>query len=203
MEAVKRLFKGLFWVIVFTLIFAIVTNAWVILSTQGQVHKLNEISNDRDTALILGTSYNTTEGESNPFFSSRIETGINLYETNSVKSFILSGSATEYYNEPKAMARGLHKAGIPEEILTYDTLGRRTLSSIIRCKEVFNRDRVIIVTQKFHTYRALFISNYYHLDAVAVPTEDINSNGRMGIVLREFFARPLAVIDLYILGRRP
>lgn len=203
MGLVKGIVKGLLWIIGSALIFAIAANAWVVMSTRNQIISQTELDNLRDTALILGTGYNTVQGASNPFFSSRILTGTELYKGNSVQSFILSGSATDYYNEPKAMARGLQSEGVPEDILIYDSLGVRTLSSIVRCKEVYNKDRIIIVTQKFHSYRALFISNYYHIDAVAVPTEEVESNGRFGVLLREFFARPLAVIDLYILDRRP
>ena len=185
------------------LLFAAVANLWVVLATSGQIITADELKNKGQTALILGTSYQTVEGASNPFFTSRISTGIKLYKEDLVTDFILSGSATLYYNEPKAMGRSLLEADIPEDIFTFDTLGVRTLSSIIRCKEVYKKEQVIIITQKFHAYRALFISNYYDLEAVAIPTDDVDSNGKAGIILREFLARPLAVIDLYILNRRP
>lgn len=187
------------------LVFASLANLWVILSTKNQIVSAEKLKEGAiaETALILGTSYNTIEGNDNPFFTSRISTSVELYKDNLVKDFILSGSATEYYNEPKAMARSLLSAGVPGDILTYDTLGVRTLSSIIRCKEVYHSDKVIIITQKFHAYRALFISNYHNLDAVAVTTEDVDAKGKPGLLLREFFARPLAVIDLYLLNSRP
>lgn len=198
-----RLARIVLWLLAAVLFFAAVTNLWVVLTTADQIILAKDLNDKEQTALILGTSYQTVEGTSNPFFTSRMSTGIALYEENLVGDFILSGSATMYYNEPKAMARSLQDANIPESVLTFDTLGVRTLASIVRCKEVYKKEKVIIITQKFHAYRALFISNYYELEAVAIPTDDVNSNGKAGIILREFFARPLAVIDLYILNSRP
>lgn len=183
--------------------FAVFTNLWVVISTADQVVKTADLAPEGRTALILGTSYNTTEGTSNPFFTARIATAVELYKNNIVNDFILSGSATQYYNEPKAMAKSLEQAAVPTNILHFDTLGVRTLASIVRCKEVYDKQKIIIVTQKFHTYRALFISNYYGLEAIAVPTVGIKSKGKLGILLREILARPLAVLDLYILNRQP
>lgn len=203
MDLVRKLIRFLLWIIGAIIIFAIVANLWIILSTADQVKQVKEITEKGGTALILGTSYNTTQGKSNPFFTSRIATAVTLFNDKLVQDFILSGSATAYYNEPKAMAKSLLESKVPANILTYDTLGVRTLSSIVRCKEVYHKERIVIVTQKFHAYRALFISNYYNLEAIAIPTDDINVDGKSGLIMREFFARPLAVIDLYILNRRP
>ena len=151
----------------------IITNIWVVLSTVDQIYKADELNGDRDTALILGTSYTTVEGNKNPFFYSRMNTAVSLYHENQVSSFILSGSATNYYNEPRAMASSLTESGIPKTSLRQDSLGVRTLASIIRCKEVYNQHNIIIITQRFHAYRALFISNFYGIDAVVVATEDV------------------------------
>lgn len=202
---IKTIARFVVWLCVGLLLFVMLCNLWVVLATYDQVVSINDFNKDDNyqTALILGTSYHTTRGESNPFFTSRISTGVKVYEEKLAEGFILSGSATDYYNEPNAMAKSLKEAGIPEEILTYDTLGVRTLASIVRCKEAYNINRMIIITQKFHAYRALFISNYYGINAIAIHTEDVNSNGKPGVMMREFFARPLAVIDLYILNRRP
>jgi SanA protein len=96
------------------------------------------------------------------------------------------------------MRNQLVELGVPDSILIADDGGVRTLDSVIRCKQVFNVDDVIIVTQRFHAYRALFISNYYNLPAVVIATKPVDSSNKLWVLFRETLARPLAVLDLYV-----
>ena len=184
------------------ILFAIVTNVWVITSTQHQIFtEVEDYSGGSRTALVLGTSYNTSKGDRNPFFYNRMNTAAQLYHDSKVNGLILSGSSAAYYNEPDAMLKSLEELNVPASIMIIDSLGNRTLSSIVRCKEVYQKKNIIIITQRFHAYRALFISNFYGLNAVVVATESVSVSYRFGVLVREFFARPLAVIDLYVLQR--
>ena len=101
------------------------------------------------------------------------------------------------------MRNSLAKLGVPDSILITDDGGLRTLDSVVRCKELFKKDSIVIITQRFHAYRALFISNYYDVDAVVVITQPLASPNSIGVLLREFFARPLAVLDLYVMHSKP
>lgn len=183
---------------------AIIINVWVVLQTKSQVYSdLQDVPNS-DIALVLGTSKYLVEGGINPYFKNRIEAASELYKANKIKHIIVSGDhRTEYYNEPKTMMEELVLMGIPEEAITLDHAGLRTLDSIVRCKEVFGEDNIIVVTQKFHTYRALFISQYYSLKASGYVAGNIPLTNSLSILVREFFARPLAVLDLYILNTKP
>ena len=183
------------------ILFAVATNVWIITSTMDQIYSDLEYDGDNRTALVLGTSYNTSKGNRNPFFYNRMNTAAQLYHANQINNLILSGSSAAYYNEPEAMLKSLEELEVPASIMVVDSLGYRTLASIVRCKEVYQKNKVIIITQRFHAYRALFISNFYGLDAVVVATESMSVSYRFGVLMREFFARPLAVIDLYILQR--
>jgi SanA protein len=88
-------------------------------------------------------------------------------------------------------------------VITLDYAGLRTLDTIVRCKEIFGQDTVTIITQPFHCYRALFISNYYEMNAVAVMTEDPNPESGIRVYVREYFARAMAVLDLYVFKTTP
>ena len=61
----------------------------------------------------------------------------------------------------------------------------------------------IIRTQRFHAYRALFISNYYDLPAIVVATNPVESSNKFRVIVREVLARPLAVLDLYVFHSKP
>ena len=189
------------------MVFIIFTNIWIVGSTKSQVYKVGELDSltyANATLLVLGTSHKTMAGEPNLFFRERIRTANNLYVNGLVGRMILSGDhITKYYNEPSVMRKQLVDLGVPDSILVADNGGIRTLDSVIRCKQVFEEDDVIIVTQQFHAYRALFISNYYKLPAIVVSTKPADSVNKYWVLAREILARPLAVLDLYVFHRKP
>ena len=191
------------WLFSISLVFVLFANIWIIGSTRKQIFNSQDFSFASRTALILGTSYNTVKGEKNTFFQDRMITAGRLFEMGLANEIILSGSTTKYYNEPLAMRTSLVELGVHDSILVADDGGVRTLDSVVRCKELFKKDEIIIVTQRFHAYRALFISNYYQLDAVVLITQPVASENVVGVLLREFLARPLAVLDLYVMHSKP
>gem|GEM_PF-4345032 len=98
-----------------------------------------------------------------------MQTAAELYKQGKIVHFIVSGdNRTRYYNEPLEMQKALVKLGVPIAAITLDYAGLRTLDSIVRCKEIFGQDNITIITQPFHSYRALFISDYYDVNAVAL-----------------------------------
>lgn len=178
------------------------SNLWVVWSTRKRVFADPSSLPANDVAIVLGTSSKLTSGLPNPFFEYRIKMAATLYEAGKVKHFIVSGdNRTRFYNEPLEMKKALLKVGVPDSVITLDYAGLRTLDSIVRCKEVFGQNTITIVTQPFHCYRAIFISKYYDMDAVAVMAQEpvLESN----VYFREYFARAKAVLDLYILKTSP
>jgi SanA protein len=127
-----------------------------------------------------------------------------LYRLGKIDHFILSGdNSTRYYNEPIEMRKALIKEGVPATAITLDYAGLRTLDSVVRSKAIFGQDRITIITQSFHSYRALFISNYYNIDAVAMVAEDPDLDHTLRVHIREYLARTKAVLDLYIFKTAP
>jgi SanA protein len=203
MEIYKKFLHIVVLLFSIMVVFTLFANVWIIGSTRNQILDKQEQEVGVRTALILGTSYNTVEGDKNQFFHDRMVTASKLFELGLAREIILSGSTTKYYNEPQAMRSSLAELGVPDSILITDDGGMRTLDSVVRCKELFNQDEIIIITQRFHAYRALFISNYYELDAVVVITQPFALPNSLGVLLREFMARPLAVLDLYVMHSKP
>lgn len=199
----KLVLYSLFGFVLLTLLFLVISNIWIVQSTKHLVYNSVDHLADNDVALVLGTSKQLTSGHPNPYFEYRISAAVNLYQSGKVKHIIVSGdNRTIYYNEPIDMKNALIKKGIPENDITLDYAGIRTLDSVIRCKKIFGQNNFIIITQQFHAYRALFISNYYNIDAKAYAAGNL-LNKSLKVLFREFFARPKAVIDLYITGKQP
>jgi SanA protein len=186
------------------ILFFILCNVWVVGSTSSNVFSDNNKLPDHRVALVLGTSNKTTAGTPNQFFEKRMDTAAELYKIGKIDHFILSGdNRSKFYNEPVEMQKALIQRGVPKKAITLDYAGLRTLDSVVRCKEIFGQNEIIIITQPFHSYRAIFISKYYDMDAVAMVASDPGLDVSIKIRIREYFARTKAVLDLYVLGTEP
>jgi SanA protein len=190
------------WAAAVFLILLLASNLWVVWSTRSKVFSDVDSLPVNNVAVVLGTSNKLINGSPNPFFHNRIKMAVTLYETGKVRHLIVSGdNRSRYYNEPLEMKKALVESGVPDSVITLDYAGLRTLDSIVRCKEIFGQDTITIVTQPFHCYRALFISSYYDMNAVAVMAQEpiLESN----VYFREYFARAKAILDLYVLKTAP
>jgi SanA protein len=205
MRLFKKIARGVIYLVLILALSVVLANVWVVKSTESRVffdhHKLP----DNKVALVLGTSQKLINGSPNPFFANRIQAAAALYKEGKVDHFILSGdNRTRYYNEPLSMKRALMKYGVPDSVITLDYAGLRTLDSVVRSKEIFGQSKLIIITQSFHSYRALFISQYYNIDAVALVAKEPGvEEAALKVYLREYLARAKAVLDLYILKTAP
>jgi SanA protein len=204
MSLVKKVLRGLLFLSCLLVIVILVSNMWVVISTRDKVFSDCRQLPVNNVALVLGTSNKLTDGTPNPFFDNRIKMAAALYKQGKVNHFILSGdNRTIYYNEPLEMEKALVREGVPDSVITLDYAGLRTLDSIIRSKEIFGQDKITIITQPFHCYRALFISQFYNIDAVAIQAEGPSQEDALPVYVREYLARTKAVIDLYILKKAP
>jgi SanA protein len=188
----------------FMLIIILIANYWVIKSTQSQIY--NDVSKieARTVGLLLGTSRLNRYGNPNLFFKYRIEAATALFQAGKIKHIIVSGdNSHQEYDETTDMHDALVEAGIPDSCITLDYAGFRTLDSIVRCLKIFGQTDVIIISQEFHNERALFIANYYKMNALAFSTKDVPVKYSIRTTLREYFAKCKAVLDLYILKKEP
>ena len=195
-----KFFAG-FGILVLGLILGV--NFWIVSSTQQNIYYSTNGIPTKQVALVLGTSKHTSDGGTNKYFEERIRTAANLYHSGVVRHILVSGdNRTPYYNEPRDMLKALDKLGVPQEAITLDFAGFRTLDSVVRSKMVFGQDELIIITQDFHCYRALFIAHYYEIDAIAFSA-DHKDELPVGLATREILARFNTILDLYIFRRSP
>ncbi len=195
--------KVLFGVIVFLVLFIGFTNVIIVASTYHLIADSENEFETPETVLVLGTSRLNKSGERNQYFDHRLEAVEYLYTHKEIDQIILSGdNRTRYYNEPGDMQKALLDMGIPEEIIILDPAGLRTLDSVVRCKEVFGRKRVLIITQRFHLFRALYIGKNREMDVFGFEAEKPEYSS-FPMEFREIFARTVAFLDIHILGTSP
>ncbi|MBM3178585.1 MAG: YdcF family protein [Bacteroidetes bacterium] len=191
----------LFLLTVFILIVSAVvwSNLWVINSTEDRVYQSADQLPHYDAALVLGTSSKVRGGAPNPFFVYRMDKAAQLYRNGKVDQLILSGdNRTRFYDEPGAMLDALIKKGIPRSVMVLDTAGLRTFDSIERSKMVFGKQSLIVVTQPFHAYRALFLCDHLNIPAVVFAAREPGEKVGPQVYIREYFARTKAVLDVYL-----
>lgn len=155
-------------------------------------------------ALVLGTSRYMRSGNENLYFTYRIQAAKKLYDSGKIKAFIVSGdNSTKEYNEPQDMHDALVEQGIPDSIIYLDYAGLRTLDSVVRMKEIFGQDSFIIVSQKFHNQRAIFLANYSGMSAYGYNAKDLELNrASYKTKAREYLARVKVFVDI-ILNKQP
>ena len=110
------------------------------------------------TALVLGASVRRN-GELSTMLRDRVESALLLYNKGKIKRFLVSGdNRTTNYNEPVAMKKYLLERGVPEEDIFMDFAGFDTYDSVYRASYIFEVDSAIVVSQRFHLPRAVYIA---------------------------------------------
>ncbi len=156
----------------------------------------------RHTGLLLGTSA-TTGTWDNPFFVHRVNAAARLFEQHCIDALIISGdNSVVGYDEPTDMKNALIKRGVDSTRIVLDYAGFRTFDSIVRAREVFSQDSLLIISQHFHNERALYIADRCGIDVIAYDAEDVSVRSSFFTHLREKFARLRCILDFYI-GTKP
>ena len=155
-------------------------------------------------AILLGTSKYLPGGRKNLYYKYRIEAAKRLYDSGGCQKIIVSGdNETMQYNEPQRMRKDLIKAGVPSEDIICDYAGFRTLDSIIRFKKVFGRRRGVVISQKFHNERAIYIARAYGVELYGYNAQDVGLRNGFKTRLREVFSRVMCVLDVELLHTGP
>lgn len=149
------------------------------------------------TGIVLGTSHHLRSGKPNPYFHYRMSAAAELYHAGKVQYLILSGdNRTRYYNEPAQMRSELRKYDVPDSVMYLDYAGLRTLDSMVRSREIFGQDSIIVISQKFHNQRAVFLARRNGINALGYNASTIDRRQGMRTSAREVLARVKVFYDL-------
>lgn len=197
-----RRFVGI--VLIGGIVFVTYTNATINHNPKPFIFDDVDKIGEHKVGLVLGTSEKTVGGGANPFFVNRIEAATKLYQAGKIKKILVSGDNAEVsYNEPKAMQIALLDKGIPKEDIVLDYAGFRTLDSVIRARDVFGQNDLIIISQEFHIKRAVYIARTLGIDAQGFIADGVSMTFNARTQVREVLARTQAWMDVHILNRQP
>lgn len=171
--------------------------AWVNWRAKNHLYSdINQVPHRR-VALVLGTSKYLSNKRKNQYYHNRIDAAIQLYRAGKVDYFVVSGDNRKVnYNEPKQMQADLVKAGIPAERIQPDYAGFRTLDSVLRMEKVFGHTDYLIISQRFHNQRAVFLARAHQQNPIAFNADNPQTQSMKKVMSREVLARVKAVLDI-------
>lgn len=197
-----------YWMI-FAIPFVVLALVWCCesrIKLVGSQRCLDEIEGlpDAPVAVVLGAAPRLANGRVNLFFRPRLEAAARLFKAGKVKALIVSGdNGSEDYDEPTEMKRVLIELGVPEGRVVCDYAGFRTLDSMVRAKEVFGQSRFIVVSQRFHNERAVYLARAFGIEAWGLNAKDVPVALSVKTFLREKLACVKAVLDVNVLHTQP
>ena len=166
-------------------------NAIVKGTVKNQILTSEEVAalTDVDCILVLGCGVRS-DGTPSDMLHDRLRRGVELYELGAAPKLLMTGDhGREGYDEVDAMKTFAVDAGIASDDVFMDHAGFSTYESMYRAKEIFQAKRIIIVTQEYHLYRAIYIAKSLGLEAYGVSSDYRAYSGQTVMDLREMLAR--------------
>lgn len=156
-----------------------------------------------NVGVVLGTAKYVWNKNENLFYKFRIQKAVELYKKGLVNFLVVSGdNGREEYDEPSQMKEDLIKAGVPENKIYCDYAGFSTIDSMLRMKMIFQQSEFIVISQKFHLERAIYIARRNGMEAFGIPAKDVPSWYAPYNGYREKLARVKAVFEVLV-GKGP
>jgi len=151
---------------------------------------------NRPVAIVFGAAGN--------ILTDRVTTGVELYKAGKVQKLLMTGdNGRDGYNEPEAMKQQAIAEGVPTRDVVCDYAGFRTYDSLYRAREIFGVRSAILVTQRYHLPRALFLGEKMGLDVVGVDAARHRYAGQASFDLREIAAVEVAWWQATVTHPRP
>ena len=179
-------------VIIVSILSVCIVNLVVKGSTAGEIYASPDditLNGHVDCVIILGAGLQSN-GQPSHMLEDRIKVGVEVFNSIDADYILMSGDRSgEYYDEVGAMKKYAINIGVDENVILLDGQGFSTYESISRLKEIYGFDNVVIITQKYHLYRAIYIAEQYDIDAVGVSADLRTYRGQTYRNLREMVAR--------------
>lgn len=179
-------------VLSFVVVFAI--NGYIYYTVKDRILRPEELADkaaeaDFDYILVLGAGVRPG-GVPSKMLQERIDAGVKAFQSLDSTVLLMSGdSATRYYKETVVMARVAEEQGVAPESIVEDRYGISTYDSIWRLKNIYQGKKVLIITQKYHLLRSLYMAKEFGIDAYGLDAMKVRYTGQVTNEIREVMAR--------------
>ena len=195
----KKIFKILIVIAIISIILVLSINFYVVGMANKRMIKDNDYSSLKNVDCILILGAGIWGDKPSPMLQDRLDEGVKLYKEGIASKIIMSGDhGREEYDEVNIMKEYAIEQGVPSEDIFMDHAGFSTYESIYRAKEIFDADNIVIVTQEYHLYRALYIAEKLDINAYGVNSDPRKYSGQTFRELREILARNKDFINCII-----
>lgn len=170
-------------------IILVIIDLLVVIPYKKKIVSIDNINDKYDCIIVLGAGI--WGGKPSPMLRDRLKVASMLYEKGVSDKIIVSGDHSKIdYDEVNVMKKYLKEEyNIPSEAIYMDHAGISTYDSMYRAKNVFAVKKAIIVTQEYHLYRALYLSDKLDINVVGVSASLEDYQGQFKREVREFLAR--------------
>lgn len=185
----KKICKYIIVILIVLMLIPIIINFYVILSTKNRiVDKDNSLLTNIDYIVILGAGIR--KNKPSPMLEDRLKIGISLYKEGISNKILITGDhENDDYDEVSVMKNYLIEHNIPEEDIVLDNYGISTYDSVYRLKEVYKAKKIVIVSQKYHLYRAIYLAKTLNLESYGIEANLRTYRGQSYREVREILAR--------------
>jgi len=166
-------------------------NLWVTGSVQKNILTEDEaaVLQDVDCIVVFGCQVHS-DGTPSHMLEDRLKRAVSLHKLGAAPKLLMSGDhGTPEYDEVDAMKRYAVEAGIPSADVFMDHAGFSTYETVYRAKEIFGAKKIILVTQRYHLYRAMYIARAMDLEVYGVAADYRQYSGQLARDIREVLAR--------------
>ena len=182
----KKLIKTAIIIGIIGIIVLMGLNIYIVKSTEKRIQ--STFTEEYDCILVLGAG--VRDGKPRPMLQDRLNYAIDLYRKGVAPKLLMSGDhGRKDYDEVNIMKEYAINMGVPSEDIFMDHAGFSTYESIYRARDIFKADKIIIVTQKYHLFRALYISERLGVEAHGYASDPQKYAGSTYREFREVLAR--------------
>lgn len=189
-KIIKRIIIGMIILLVVALIALLGINFFVVAKTKSKILTEEQAKELEDVDCILVLGAGIWGQNPSPMLEDRLLQGISLYQNGVSQKIIMSGDhGSDNYDEVNVMKRYATERNVKSEDVFMDHAGFSTYDSMYRAKDIFEAKKIVIVTQKYHMYRAIYVAEQLGLEAYGVNSDPQTYAGQTMRELREILAR--------------
>lgn len=186
----RKMIKYIIMLILIFVVTVLVINFFVKIVTKNRILKKEEYCKLEDIDCIIVLGAGIWGDKPSPMLEDRLKEAVSLYNQNISSKIIMSGDHGKAdYDEVNIMKEYAIEQGVASEDIFMDHAGFSTYESMYRAKEVFEANKIVIVTQKYHLYRALYIAKQLGIEAYGVNSDPRKYVGATYREAREIIAR--------------
>lgn len=189
MTRLRKILQILIVIAMTSMIVVAIINVYVVRSSSVYVKNYEEFEGHYDYIIVLGCGIIDNQYPTD-LMVDRLDTAIRLYNNGASDRILLSGDhQVNDYNEVAVMKNYMLARGIPEEVIDCDDLGLSTSQTMRRASGLFGVRSAVIVTQKYHLYRSVYLAKHYGIDCEGVIATGHTFVAQPYYSAREYLAR--------------